>query len=363
MLLTIYGAIIVGCHRWDIHNTTSVASYAVMTAGMIVGILCGGGLPALALVHWISMNGADVVRWQLARRVCPEFIMNFRLADWATWKEQAKYSAKSLIPRVADLISNQSLAWLITAFLGPAMLAIYSRPRNLMQQGQTLAAKFGSILVPTASSLHAQSDKSQLRAAFLNSTSFISLLTMPAAVALAVLGDEVIHLWMGSAYIYRGLVPILAIGCFPGLVQEPVWSILAGMNQHGRLALCKLAAALCSAALLGVGLAFFHWHLIGAALAFVLPQLLVNGIVAPVIACHALDTPCFHYYGKTYLVPLLGTAPFVCCLEAAVRTYKTAPAIGIPSAALALLILAMVYRRAFLSLKRGGTSVRKPELA
>jgi O-antigen/teichoic acid export membrane protein len=352
IMLTVYGGILVGCHRWDAHNLISAVCYAVMTAGMIAALLAGGGLPSLALVHCVSMTSGEIARWRLARRVCPEFVMDFRLADWPTWKEQAKYSAKSLIPRVADLISNQSLSLLITAFLGPAMLAIYSRPRNLMRQGQTITAKFGSILIPTASSLHAQADKAQLRATFLKSTFFISSLTLPGVAALAVFGDEVIGLWMGNAYVYRGLAPVLAVGCFPSLVQEPVWSILAGMNQHGRLALCKLAAALCSAALLGVGLMFLHWHLMGAALAFALPQLIIDSMVAPVIACRALETPAARYYGSTYLKPLIGAAPFVCCLAVARQTFKTMPFISISAAALAALILAVIYWKAFSSLKQ-----------
>jgi O-antigen/teichoic acid export membrane protein len=352
IMLTVYGGILVGCHRWDAHNLISAICYAVMTAGMIAALVTGGGLPALALVHCVSMTGGEVARWRLARRVCPEFVMDFRLADWPTWKEQARFSAKGLIPRVADLISNQSLALLITGFLGLNMLAIYNRPRNLMRQGQTVAAKFGSILIPTASSLHARADQGQLRATFLKSTFFISSLTMPGVAALAVFGDQVIRFWMGGAYVYPGLVPVLAIGCFPSLVQEPVWSILAGMNQHGRLALCKLTAAICSAVMLGLGLAFLHWHLLEAALAFAVPQLLVDSMVAPVIACRSLDTAPARYYFTTYLKPLLGTAPFVGCLEVARRSYKTAPVLCAAAALVAAAILAVIYWKAFSSLKK-----------
>jgi O-antigen/teichoic acid export membrane protein len=360
IMLTVYGAILVGCHRWDMYNLISAVGYAVMTAGMIAALLSGGGLPSLALVHCLSMTAGEVARWWLARRVCPEFVMDFRLATWATWMEQAKYSAKSLIPRVADLISNQSLSVLITAFLGPAMLAIYSRPRSLMGHGQAIAAKFGSILIPTASSIHAKSDKGQLRATFLNSTSFISSLSMPAVVAASVFGDELIRLWMGKAYVYKGLIPILAVGCLPGVVQEPAWNILAGMNQHGRLALWKLAAAICSAVLLGIGLAFSHWHLVGAALAFALPQLLVNSIAAPVIACRLLDAPLSQYYGRTYLKPLIGTAALVACLELALRSYKAAPVTAIVLTGLACLILAVIYWQAFSSLKRSHSCEGSP---
>ncbi len=355
IMLTVYGGILVGCHRWDAHNLISAVCYLAMTIGMVWAILAGGGLTALAMIHCVTMTAGEIVRWRLARRVCPEFVMDFRLATWETWKEQARFSAKSLVPRVADLLSNQSLALLLTYFLGPAMLAIYSRPRNLMRQGQTIAAKFGAILIPTASSLQAQDDQAQLQATFLKSTFFISSLTMPAVAGLTFFGDELIRLWMGSAYVYPGLILILAIGCFPSLVQEPVWSILSGMNTHGKLALCKLAAAICSAVLLGIGLGFLHWKLVGAALAFALPQMLVDSIVAPILACRILRVRVGNYYASTYLKPLIGTVPFVCCLAAARMTFKTMPLVSVFLGILATLWLGAVFWIAFQNLKRKGS--------
>lgn len=356
LFLTIYGAIIVGCHRWDIHNATSAVSYALMTVGMIVAILLGAGLPTLALVHLLCMTSADVVRWRLAARVCPEFVMDYRLADWSTWKEQAKFSAKSLVPRIADLISNQSLALLITAFLGPAMLAIYSRPRNLMRQGQTITAKFGSILVPAASSLDAQAGREELRKMFLRSASYISSLTMPAVVALAVVGDEVIRIWMGRGYMYPGLVPILAIGCFPSLVQEPVWGIISGMNCHGRLALWKLGGAVCSCLLLVLGLAVFHWHLLAAALAFALPQAAVDSIIAPVVACRLLDTPPFQYYKDTYFKPMLPTLLFAGLVLSARLAFGHSPVACVISLILAVGVIVCIYWSAFATLQEKSTA-------
>ena len=353
ILLTVYGGILVGCHRWDIHNFISALCYAVMTAGMIIALLAGGGLTSLAVIHCLSMSVGEVARWVMARRVCPEFEMNVRLANWEDWMEQARFSAKSMVPRIADLISNQSLALLITGFLGPAMLAVYSRPRGLMRQGQTIAAKFGSILIPTASSLQAQAEKSALRSTFLASSGFIASVTMPVVAVLVVFGDDLLRIWMGSAYVYKGLMAVLPIGCFPSLIQEPVWSILSGMNRHGSLAIWKLAAALCSAIALAIGMCFFHWKLLGAAIAFAVPQFLLDAAVAPTIACQLLDVSVARYYANAYLKPLPGALAAALCLKASFWAYRSAPWAAILLAALAAGVLGFVYLRAFSCLRSG----------
>lgn len=311
---TVYGGLIVGCHRWDIQNTLTTICYAVTALAMIGALMLGGGLPSIAFVHLIVSAGTDFARSRIARRVCPELVVNFRRASWKIFLEQARFSAKSVIPRIATLISNQSLSILIATSMGPAALAIYSRPRNLIQQIQTFAAKFGYILIPAASSMQAKSDHQSLRSTFMQSTFCLSSLFMPVLFALAIFGDEVIRFWMGDHYVYKGLMAVLAIGCFPGWVQEPIWSILAGTNRHGRVAIARLTGAICSAILVAIALLVFKRNLLAAAIGFVIPQAFVDGVVTPRLACQRLGACLRRYYWESMLKPFLWGAPYAVCL-------------------------------------------------
>ena len=310
IMLTVYGSVITGCHRWDMHNSVSAISYGLIAVAMIIVLICGGGLPALALSHCVFYVGGEVIRWRLAHRVCPELIIKTNLASWSVFREQARYSAKSLIPRIAALVSNQALSILVTMFLGPASLAIFSRPKALAGVLQTLAAKFGFILVPTASSLHARDDRAGLKMTLKQTPAYICALVLPVILALAILGSYVIRLWMGEKYVYPGLMPILSVGALAPLVQEPVWSILSGMNVHGRIALAKLAAAILSALLLAAGLGLMKWGLVGAAACFTLPQIFVDGLLTPYYACRRLGLSLSEYYWHTFLKPFLCLIPY-----------------------------------------------------
>lgn len=317
IMMTVYGSVIVGCHRWDIHNTVSAISYALIAVAMVVVLLCGGGLAALALSHCVFYLAGEVARWRLSRRVCPELVLDSKLASWPMFHEQARYSAKNLVPRVADLVSNQALSVLVTMFLGPASLAIFSRPKGLIGVLRTLAAKFGFIIVPTASTLQAREDLTALRSIMLNGAASMAALALPAIVTLAILGSDIIRVWMGEKYVYPGLVPILALGALAPLIQESVWGVLSGMNIHGRMALAKLGAAICAASSLGVGLALLHWHLIGAAICFSLPTVIVEGVVMPVYACRQLHLAPSAYYWQTLIKPGLCVTPYALALAIA----------------------------------------------
>ncbi len=314
--LSVYGSVITGCHRWDLQNTVNAIANGLVALGMITVLLLGGGLPTLALVHCVIMIGAELMRWRLVKRVCPELVIKRHLASWATFVEQARYGMKSLLPSVANLLSNQALSLLIVAFIGPASLAIFSRSRSLMATLRTLAAKFGMIVVPTASALQARNDPVALREILLTNPAVISSLMLPVLFTLGIFANQLMRLWMGQAYVYPGLIAILAIGTYATLVQEPVWSLLSGMNRHGRIAIAKLIAACVSVALLAIGLWGFHWGLLGAALSFVLPPVIVDGLITPWYACRMLGVSKVSYLWGAFIRPLLCILPFAALLAA-----------------------------------------------
>ena len=329
IMLSGYAGVITGCHRWDLHNSVSAISYGLMALGMIAALLLGGGLLALALVHCLTMVGAELVRWHLVNRVCPELIISNRFASWATFGEQVRYSVKSLTPSIANLLSNQALSLLIVAFLGPASLAVFSRSRGLMSTLRTLAAKFGMILVPTASALQAKNDLEALRETLLTTSAMISSLVLPVLIAISILGDSLIRLWMGEAYVLRGLVEIFCIGTYSALVQEPVWSLISGLNVHGRISLAKLGAAVGSVILLTMCFWVLHWGLLGAAVCFVLPQLLVDGLCTPWYACCVVGVSKRLFLWRVFVRPGLCVIPFGASLLVVSSIFSTHPALAI----------------------------------
>jgi O-antigen/teichoic acid export membrane protein len=343
MTLTMYGSVIVGCHRWDIHNTVSAISYAVSTVAMIVVLSLGGGLPALAFSFCLSEVVAEFVRRHLARKICPELKIDRKLATWSVFKEQARYSGKSILPKAADIVSNQTLSLLIAVFLGPASLAVFSRPRGLTTTLRTLAAKFGYILIPTASSLQAERNHAELSETLKSSPAGLSALTLPAIVVLALFGDDIMKYWMGSHYVSPGLAAVLAVGVYPVLVQEPVWGILSGLNMHGRVALAKMWAAVVSIVTLAIGLGWLHWGLMGAALCFTLPRIIVDGLVTPVFACRKLSVHPSTFYFLTFIKPALAVLPFAAGLLAARAVLPGAGSLALLLAGIGIAGTAFIY--------------------
>jgi len=265
-------------------------------------------------------------------------------------REQARFTAKSVLPTIADVLVNQSVGVLVALYLGPATLAIYSRPRNLVRQVSILTSRFGYILIPAASSLHARSEDDELAKTVREKSLHIALVTMPVAITLAVLGDDLIRFWMGEDYVYRHLVPILALGALPTWVQEPAWSILSGMNRHGRLAMTRLVGSLCAAATLATGLSLFEWGLLSAAMGLVVPMVIVDGFIVPMFVCRAFGFRVRGYYQNTWLRPALCVAPYAGCLVLARQALGSEPLALAAVLAVSTPFLAVTYWMAVLPL-------------
>ena len=343
--LSVYASVIAGCHRWDLQNSVTAIANGLVALGMVAVLLLGKGLPSLALVHCVIMIGSSLARKRLMKRVCPELVIERRLASWSTFVEQASYGIKSLVPSVANLLSNQALSLLIVVFIGPASLAIFSRSRSLMTTMRSLAARFGMIVVPIASGLQARNDRAALQETLLTTPAIISSLALPVLIVLGLLGNHLMRIWMGQSYIQPGLLAILTMGTYATLVQEPVWSVLCGMNCHGQTALAKLIAAGASMILLTVGLWGLHWGLRGAAVCFVLPQVIVDGFVTSWYACRIVGVSKRRYLWCTFVRPFLCVAPFAATLAAGAELLQAFPLSAVAMITAGAVVSGLFYLR------------------
>jgi O-antigen/teichoic acid export membrane protein len=128
------------------------------------------------------------------------------------------------------------------------------------------------------------------------------------------MGDPILRLWMGPSYALGTLVAVLALGHLPGIVHQPVWNILVGMNMHGRFAVASLVAGVVSVILCALALGPLHGGLSGAALALTVPLVLLNFVYTAAYACRVLQMSYWRYLLDVWRMPLACGLPFILCL-------------------------------------------------
>lgn len=346
MVFSPYGGVITGCHRWDFQNAINSGGHAVIVGGMITALLTGGALRTLALINLVGMLLVSATRVIIAHRVCKGLRVRFSLVRRTAIRNVFIFGAKTLIPSVSNLLLNQTVNVLILAYLSPAMLALYVRPRSLMHHIDTLVRKMAMVLIPTAGSLQGISDFEAIRDLLIKAVRYAFYMVLPMALVMIFFGGSILWIWMGPRYA-NGLVPaVLATGFLTTLVQAPALMILVGLNAHGRAGMSQFIASVCSVGLTVLALGYLKWGILGTAISVVLPLTIVNAIYLPYLTCRRLNLDIKRYYFSITAGPFVHVLPFAICLVIARLVFPAKPFIGLASGGtIGGIILAVIYWR------------------
>jgi O-antigen/teichoic acid export membrane protein len=334
MAMQVYQGVLAGCHRFDVLNAVT-ASLEILNSLMIIAVLyAGGGLVALGVVCLGFQLTADISRMTLAHRICPELRLTLADVQWGEARRLLKYGLKATVYSISSLLLIQANKLTVGGAFGLAALAVFSRPLALIRMIETFAAKFAYVLVPTSSSLQSSGQHEKLSLLLLHTARVGTGLALPMILFLAILGDQVMLIWMGSRYQPGPSMLILSLGFLGAVALAPVSALLFGMNLHGWPALAALIAAAASALLGMLNASLLGWGLTGPALAVALP-LTASQVFLSIYACRKFDLPLSRFVGYAFGAPLACIVPFALALLASRVLFQERPLLAILAGALA----------------------------
>jgi O-antigen/teichoic acid export membrane protein len=336
--------VITGCHRWEIQNMNQAAWYTVTVIGMIAVLLMGGGLWQMALVTFAGDLLGQASRVCIAFRVCRGLRLQKSLIEWPTILDLYTFGGKTLLPTVSNMLVNSTTSMLIVSYLGPASLALFTRPRSLVRHSDTLVRRMTMTLIPTVSSLEAAEDMKAIRHLLVKAVRYTLYLVLPIVLVLSAFGGPILQLWMGPGYGNDLLMGVLAIGFLIPMAQTPVLDILVGLNAHGRAGAAELIAGIVSVGLIIIALGPLHCGIVGVAIGVTLPITLMSGIYYTRLICKKVEMPVWHYLHSIAVAPVLHLLPFLILLVGARLAFRSAPLHGLMwSAIIGSPLVALIY--------------------
>jgi O-antigen/teichoic acid export membrane protein len=354
-----FNGVLTGCHRWELQTMRNSVWQFITVAAMLVALWFGAGLVTLAAITAIGQTLGQVTLVTLAYKACPGLRLRRADVHLGTIKELYIYSGKTLLPTVSEMLLNQTTSVLIIGALGPAALALFTRPRALLRQMDSLERKMAMILIPTTSSLEACGDVAEIENLLIKSVRYSIYLVLPLVLVLVVFGGEVMRIWMGPNYANWILPAILAIGFLGTCIQTPILYMLEGLNAHGRAGIGQFIGSALSAAAVFVSFKFFHAGLTAAAIAVTVPLMLVNVVYLPVLLCRRLGQSLGKFYAQVAVRPLVHVLPFTLSLVVGRLLFKTYPIAAMALCAAGGVVLAVFYWRSVLPEKlKSGLSRR-----
>jgi O-antigen/teichoic acid export membrane protein len=340
-----FSGVVTGCHRWDLHNLLNSVTYGVTVGAMLLALWQGGGLIGISVVYLIGTIATEIIRVGLAFSVCPELKVSPGRARWSEARGLIAFGAKLSTPDALGIFVAQLTNMLVLSQIGISTLAVFSRLGALIRHTDSIAAKYSLPLTPTASSLQGSGQDEAVRELVIGSTRFAAFLIWPILLGFAIVGDDVLQLWMGPRYDPTWVLTLMALGSMYPISQQPIFTILVGLNLHGRFAAARMTGAIIGLLASLAALRWFHYDLLGLA---AVNLAVSNGIafLVTVDTCRRLSIPVRQYFVRSYGGPFACALPFAAGLVVIGLMFDKRPAMTlIVSALYGVCLLVPLYWR------------------
>ncbi|MBL3527277.1 MAG: transporter [gamma proteobacterium endosymbiont of Lamellibrachia anaximandri] len=302
--------VITGYHRWGMHNAISSGFYLITVVGMITALTMGGELVSISIIYFAVTLFGEIIRMIYARHICPELRFHPHSATWVRAKKLIHFGGKTFAAGIVPIILLQTTSVFIVSNLGPAALAIFTRPVAIVRHIETFVRKFTYVLIPTVGALHGAGKTEELKELLITTARYGVALTTPFLIAFVIYGDVIMTVWMGSGYVNMSIILILAVAYFLPISMDPFYRVLMGINMHGFIGKWSIIITLSSLVIGITALNITGWTLEGAALLIAVPIFITFGLLVPYHSCKVLDVPLSSFILKVFFTPILSVIPF-----------------------------------------------------
>lgn len=254
--------ILTAFERFDLVNAVNLVVLAVRTTLIVLVLLAGHGIVALALVQAIATLLGNIAALLIAKKIFPDLRLSFALANRQQFRQLFTFSLWTFIGNIA----MQLLYWtdniIIATFLGPEMVTYFSIGSMLLIHARNFTNQCSSIFNPQIIKTIARKDWPNLHTLFLQASNLIMAVAILLLVGISVFGHDFITLWMGPLYAQKSynVLLILTISQFPALAILLGSSVIMGLNKVRFSAMISFSQALVN---LGLSILFVKYFAMG----------------------------------------------------------------------------------------------------
>lgn len=302
-----------GYQRYGLTNFITAVNTVVGSIAAYIVLSRGYGLLALAIFNATGVSVKVCAYGVLLSRPCyGGHHFQLKCISKETFKTIFRFGFKSFVLGIASRVSKSTDSIVIGAFLGPAIVAFYIIPVNLIRNAANIISVVTQNFMPLFSDLSARGEHDQLRSLFLVSSRYVTAITLLMTLGIWYVGPGFIAIWMGPEFAEKGraVLCIIVIAHMLPYLNPFHGRVLTGVNKHGILAKIRTVEAITNI-ILSIGLvSVFHKE--GVAVATLIPALIAEPFIL-VAVCRYLDIrifQCLRMVHLPLLVPFLGA--FIC---------------------------------------------------
>jgi O-antigen/teichoic acid export membrane protein len=307
--LSIFGGVLEGLQRFT--TVGVVQGVMIVCRGLVIvaAVQRGGSVVAVAIITMTGNVLAGALHAYFAYRAYPELRIRVTAARRERLRELTDFGLVTFWIGIANRLRFQSDALVIGALIALSQVTTFAVAARLVTYATEIVATMASVFTPIFSDLHARNARDDLILMLQRGNLYSSFLAVPIAVAMVLLGRDVIHLWVGVGYEASApLMIIIGIPMCAYVAQSASTRVLYGVAKHQFLAkvlLCEGIANLVLSCALAPRLG-----LLGVALGTAMPLLVTSCVVIPIHVSETLEIP-IREYCISFIAPVLAGIPLV----------------------------------------------------
>ncbi|MFZ0923869.1 MAG: oligosaccharide flippase family protein, partial [Candidatus Acidiferrales bacterium] len=269
------GSYLCGLHRFDLFNLLSVVRQAVRTALIVVVLLRGQGVLAVAASVLASTVICVPVNWWMIRRIDPEVKFARRQVSLQTSRELLTFSFWTLLNNAGGLLRDSTDSIVIARVLNTALITPFAVASRLVAYFRPIITSMVSPLLPRISQLEGQGRRGEIRHLFLRMTRISALVSLAIASMLVLHGRSLLLLWVGPRYVSSySILVLLTVGAVASTGQFGTLHTLIALGRHRAYGLWTIGEGLAN---LFLSIIWAHkYGIVGVALGTAVPLLAVK---------------------------------------------------------------------------------------
>ncbi len=272
---SVFGGVLEGIQRFDLDGGLQFVCCGIRL-GLTFGFLQGEyGLLTLALIYFAITLFENLANVVLAFRLLPELSIRPRYFDRPVLRECCSFSLFAFLNTAAILLINATDTIVIGLIFGAKAIVPYYLAARLCQFIAMPIQAIGTISMPRAGELHAQTEYSSLQQLVLRGITFAFVLSMGAFIGAGFFGTHAFETWVGPGYESSHVILLVLLGS--RIIANPMGvmrQVLFGMGHVRFPALVHVAEAVANIVL---SLILLHpLGLLGIALGTAIPTIVVE---------------------------------------------------------------------------------------
>jgi O-antigen/teichoic acid export membrane protein len=281
-IASIYSGVLVGINRTDVALTVRLAFTIVRCAMIPLLLQFGDPLRTLAAIVALTSVGEAL----LLRIVMAVFTPKLRFhLVFPTRRELALlygFGIKSFFLLLAVKIISYTDTTVIGLAAGPAAVALYVLPLQLVEYGRILVNGISTVLLPELAPGGARGTSGALRYTYLHSSRLAAMLAVFINVTIMFVGAPFLSLWVGEPF-GRAAFPVLCCLGIAGIAQALTTQVSVPFYQAtGKLGFPVMVLLLEAAANLALSIWLVGlWGITGVAVATLIPSFAITAAVLP----------------------------------------------------------------------------------